>query len=197
VEKWEQQTGESRLWYRRFRAWLQQPRRSLLAVYREDWERRQARKGAKGREFKATSAPSSWRRAYVEWQWEERAQAYDAHLDAIAPDYVARALYELRLEAPRVARELAQAGVAGQLDHNQIRAAMAVLDRAGLSPAQRHEISGPGGGPIQLTDEQRARALATLTTALGAHLADADPGATGTVGTGEHAPVDGDLEPGG
>jgi len=203
--EWERQEGESRLWYQRFRVWLNDPRRSLLGVYRAEWEWRQREKDRKGqkRSDKTPISPAgSWRRAFEHWRWAERAAAYDAHLDRLAPDLVARALHELRNEAPVIARKLATEGVDGGLNREQIRAAMAVLDRAGLSPTARHEITGPGGGPIQhrtvsLDAEQRDRAISTLAAALGAGLVEQYPGADGPVGAGEPSPVGGDLEFGG
>lgn len=205
ADLWEQQPGESRLWYTRFRAWLADPRRSLLGVYRAEWEaqvRKKAGNGAKERDFRATSIPGSWQKAVGRWQWRARAAAYDAHLDALGGDLVARALRELRGEAPTVARKLATEGVGGQLNREQIRAAMAVLDRAGLSPTAKHEITGPGGGPIQhrtvtLSAEQRDRAISSLAAALGAGLVDGDSGANGALGAGESAAVGGDPESGG
>lgn len=58
-------------------------------------------------------------------------------------------------------------------DADRLRAATAILDRAGLGPQTKTELSGPGGGPIELArvvaeatagledaDFERARALA-------------------------------------
>jgi len=153
-ELWEQQPGESRLWYTRFRAWLVDPRRSLLGVYRAEWEAqvsKKAGKGGKRRDFRAKGVPGSWQKTIQQWRWAERAAAYDAHLDALGGDLVARALRELRGEAPAIARKLATDGVNGALNREQIRAAMAVLDRAGLSPTAKHEITGLDGGRLTLT----------------------------------------------
>lgn len=49
----------------------------------------------------------------------------------------------------------------------------------------KHEMSGPGGGPIEVTDEQHDRAISTLAAALGALLPGGGGSAEGGLGSAE------------
>jgi hypothetical protein len=169
--------GESALWYRRFRAWLLHPRRSMLAVYREWWmdrEERRVRKGKERREFRSTSAPGSWNRRSREFRWKERAAAYDAHLDRLADDYIARTWRELFQAGPEVAHRLVHQGIDGGFSREQIQAAKLVLDR--VVPAtkrlehtgavqQQHTHATAFGG---MSDEHLDQLIRNLQAATGA-----------------------------
>jgi len=64
---------EPNLWYSRFVEFLRLgPRRSVLELYNQYIQDRDG-EGATRR----TSTPSSWGRAAVEWNWRERAEAWD------------------------------------------------------------------------------------------------------------------------
>jgi hypothetical protein len=66
--------GEPLLWYRRFmRFCLMFPRRSVAAIYSEEHPE-ETTKDDKRRQ----NAPGSWYAMAKRWQWEERAEAYDA-----------------------------------------------------------------------------------------------------------------------
>lgn len=65
---------EPKLWYERFWAWLQDPRRMMLTVYNEERQR----KGKKS----AKNLPGSWNKAVAAWDWRARAEAYDKHMEA-------------------------------------------------------------------------------------------------------------------
>jgi len=70
-EPWKKQPHEPTLWFRRFEAFLQmQPERTIQAVYREITK------------DDDNNAPGSWYKQAQKWQWENRAAAWDAHLDA-------------------------------------------------------------------------------------------------------------------
>jgi hypothetical protein len=66
--------GEPLLWYRRFmRFCLMFPRRTVAAIYSEEHPE-ETTKDDKRRQ----NAPGSWYEIAKQWQWEERAEAYDA-----------------------------------------------------------------------------------------------------------------------
>ena len=70
---WERQAGESGLWFSRFDKFFRPlgPERNLLRAYK-NWYRAE-----KGRESQSVSAPTSWREAAEQYQWRDRAQAWD------------------------------------------------------------------------------------------------------------------------
>lgn len=71
---WDQMEGEPSLWYRRFTRYrLMEPVRSIAAVYQEE---------SKNDEKRRSNAPGTWYDIARQWQWEARAAAWDAHVDA-------------------------------------------------------------------------------------------------------------------
>lgn len=69
---WEQQPGESNLWFSRYHIYLLLgPTRSLLEAYNADL--------AKKSKEKQSSPSSAYSAAAKQWLWKERAAAYDAH----------------------------------------------------------------------------------------------------------------------
>ena len=73
MNPWDRKAGEPMLWYSRFDEFYREagPERSLLGAYKA-WR---AEKGEIKR--KATSASSPWERAFKQWKWRERAEAWD------------------------------------------------------------------------------------------------------------------------
>jgi len=72
----------------------------------------------------------------------------------------------------------------------RLSAASDILDRVGVKSAQRHELTGAEGGPIEtkdvtITDEQRNRALSALADAIAAAIHCDRTEHTGEMGTGE------------
>jgi hypothetical protein len=92
---WEIQPSESSTWYRRFCGYRNQiGKRNLTAVYRE--ERQQIAIAAQenpesGRACQRVASstrrpkniPGSWEDARLKWRWEERAAAWDKHLQNV------------------------------------------------------------------------------------------------------------------
>ncbi len=78
---WEQQPGESLMWYKRFtRFRLMEPVRKIALVFQAE-EREKAEKAesrGKARKLR-TEPPGSWYEAARDFQWEKRAAAWDAH----------------------------------------------------------------------------------------------------------------------
>jgi hypothetical protein len=75
LQPWQQQPGESDRWYGRFHRYLLLGgRRSLLGVVNA--ERLQL--GQK----KTTNPPTSWREAFLKWNWAERSAAWDKNQQA-------------------------------------------------------------------------------------------------------------------
>lgn len=73
---WERLDGEPMLWFNRFSRFRRLgPERSLLAAYNQ-W------RGEKGRE-RATGVPEPWARARDGWDWIERAEDWDLHLEQL------------------------------------------------------------------------------------------------------------------
>lgn len=67
---WEQMEGEPNLWFDRFTLYrLLGPKRTLSATHRKESEK--SRK-------KSQYLPGSWRDAALQWNWKERAEAWDA-----------------------------------------------------------------------------------------------------------------------
>lgn len=91
---WERQEGEPARWFLRFRNYLKLgPRRSVNAVFERE---RQEKAG-----WKATNkAGTRWYDTALRWQWEARAEAYDAHVDTEK----AAAMREIAARMPFVSR---------------------------------------------------------------------------------------------
>lgn len=69
---WDRQLNEPPIWYKRFTKFrLMEPVRSIADVYREE------QKGEK----ESVKPPGRWYETAKRWQWEERAVAWDAHVD--------------------------------------------------------------------------------------------------------------------
>jgi hypothetical protein len=162
---WERQPGEKAMWYRRFWAWLNHPRRSMLAVYQEEREerRKKARKSPKKPDSKrgrreTTGVPGRWKEIAQEWDWEGRAGAWDEYQESLARQAVEEAALILRQSAPRAAQRIVD--IVGSEDDKEARQASAeVLDRSGVSRVTRREITGEGGKPLipaasEMTDEE-------------------------------------------
>ena|SRR5437879_8465321 len=101
---WARQSGEPPLWFLRFERYRLMWPHSIPAVYRQIWreerrkERQQASKAEKTKEGEKSGkergidttleleapkeAPSKWYQYARQWQWKERAAAYDASLTA-------------------------------------------------------------------------------------------------------------------
>lgn len=73
-QPWLRQDREPALWYDRFTHYRRLgPQRTLLGAYRAATK---AQKGASGR---AKTVPGAWQKAFQEWSWKERAEAYDQY----------------------------------------------------------------------------------------------------------------------
>lgn len=72
-KQWERQQGEPILWFGRFDKYYRPlgTERSLLAAYNA-WRKAEADKNP------STFTPEWWRKRMVEWQWQKRAEAWDA-----------------------------------------------------------------------------------------------------------------------
>jgi hypothetical protein len=71
-DPWDRQPEEPNRWYARFERYrLAGPSRSILGAFNAE----RAEKG-----ISPKSSPSgAWKRAYVRWHWQERAEAWDEH----------------------------------------------------------------------------------------------------------------------
>jgi len=114
---WDRQPGEPNNWYRRFLSYRDMPHsnpplpRTLLGTANHE----QVCKGSK----KYNGTPQSWRDAFKKWNWRERAEGYDAHLqrerEAVAAVERARVLtsgYALMHERVKTLNVLAKKLVA-------------------------------------------------------------------------------------
>jgi hypothetical protein len=71
-EPWDRQPGEPNLWYSRFERYrLAGPNRSLLGTVNGERSDKGATRKAK--------VPGSWNRAFAQWRWRQRAEAWDEH----------------------------------------------------------------------------------------------------------------------
>ncbi len=76
---WDQQPGESKLWFKRFSLFLLMgPTRSAVEAYRTEFGRKHA--GAAN----PKEAASNWKRMAARWRWHERAEAWDQEQLALA-----------------------------------------------------------------------------------------------------------------
>lgn len=79
---WERIEGESALWYKRFERFrLMEPVRSIAAVYQDEYL-------SKNHEKPRSNAPGDWYEQAKQWQWEERAAAWDAYQDEQLEKYI-------------------------------------------------------------------------------------------------------------
>lgn len=184
---WDRQPGEPALWFGRFDTFYRPlgPERSLRAAYTA-WQAQ--RSGSqKAPKSPGISVSRSWRNAAEQWRWRVRAEAWDAaereRLRAeeeeerrkdreqrikLLKAYRARlvqALQALKPENARWAEVTAGIRAVGE----ELRT------EYGDQPAQRHEITGQGGGPVRVQDVDAAieRELERLVTARQAGLAGA------------------------
>jgi hypothetical protein len=82
-QPWTQQPGESTLWYRRFERFrLMVPVRSIPLIYREEKQTQSTEKRKKTQKAQPADPDSTWYQMARLWQWEKRAAAWDAELDA-------------------------------------------------------------------------------------------------------------------
>ena len=109
---WEQQQGESTLWFGRFHAYmLLGSERSVLAAYtvhrRQQYEETARESPKQPGPFKApSSAPSSWKSASKAWAWEVRADHWDAEQRRKAEEQWAERQEELRRDEWETSRLL-------------------------------------------------------------------------------------------
>lgn len=97
---WERQPSEPNEWYRRFHKYLMlSGKRSLLAAYN-------CERVEKGRK-RTTTCPDSWRNAFKQWRWEERAAHWDDYNRTLELEEWGRKRRQLREQQ----WELAQAGI--------------------------------------------------------------------------------------
>ena len=76
AKPWDKMEGESEIWFRRFdRYRLMYPVRSVAAVYQAEKEDADTKNHEKSR------ACGKWYDIAKQWNWEERAQAYDAYIN--------------------------------------------------------------------------------------------------------------------
>ncbi len=101
---WNRQENEPPIWYSRFmRFLLMYPKRSVSAVFTAEHE------GKNKQEKTRTNAGPEWYNAAKQWQWEERAEAYDVAQFA---------------EEEKVRQRVYRSGWA--LDHNRVLTLMEV-----------------------------------------------------------------------
>lgn len=80
---WSQLPDETALWYRRFERFrLMEPVRSIPLVYREEKQSQSEKKRGKTKSAPQTEPDGTWYEMAKLWQWEARAAAWDAKLDA-------------------------------------------------------------------------------------------------------------------
>ncbi len=84
-QPWDQQPGESALWFGRFERYRLMWPHSLVRVYQDEWRQEyEEKKGEKGRIDPAlereipAKAPGKWYEMSNQWHWTERAAAWDA-----------------------------------------------------------------------------------------------------------------------
>jgi len=82
-------------------------------------------------------------------KWFYAHPAIRAEWQRILDEHVERARNTLLRAAPAAAATIAKLAQDAVNENVRLGAAKDVLDRAGLKPAEKHEHSGPGGGPIQ------------------------------------------------
>lgn len=175
MDAWERQPGESAQAYEAFCAYRDLgPGRSMTKAAR-----------ALGRSGVGTLEKHS-----VRWTWVHRAELYDAENDRAFRHEMATARREMARRHARVAT--AALGKAVQrlqsLTPENLNARdvatwiemAAKLERAALGEPDRLEVSGPGGGPVEvshLTDEERRARLAQLRSEIDSRLRASEGGA--------------------
>lgn len=88
------------------------------------------------------------RKTVEKWFWGGHPQ-FRAEWQRILDEHIERARNTLLKAAPAAAETIAKLAQQATNENVRLGAAKDVLDRAGLKPAEKHEHSGPGGGPIQ------------------------------------------------
>jgi hypothetical protein len=171
AKPWDQQPGEPDRWYDRFsRHFLMVgPERSLL----NSWIRDEGEKAAKdGRVPRRKSGlPKHWLNATETWKWRERASAYDAaereRQEERRRAEVDRA-YDSMLPAAlacyaKLTQRIASLEPADLPPHSVFPQFLAVVkhiqEQLGRHPAQRLEVTGPGGGPLMIDVDAHRAAL--------------------------------------
>ena len=100
---WDRQPDEPTRWFRRLQAFCGMgPGRSVLAAYKQDAQRKGAKKVA------TRHAPTAWHDAATAWNWRARADAYDGH----QADERERQWQERQLEIRETGWKAAQALIA-------------------------------------------------------------------------------------
>ncbi len=120
---WHRQPGEPIKWYDRFQAYLTAgPARTIHGTYTAEWQEKTR--------TPARKTPGAWTRVAQQWQWSDRADAYDARQQEIAIAAVDDAMLALRLAGPRAARRLVQL-LDAESDEQARQAANSILNRIG------------------------------------------------------------------
>lgn len=147
-DPWERIDGETDKAWAAFRAYRDAgPLRRRIAVARKFYDRP---------DLKATPATwSGWARKY---DWRGRIEAYDAFLVEQArhrQDAIATALKDAILMRAQDIAETVAMGATGEMEltRTQLDAAKFCLTALGVSAPKQLEISGPGGGSIQVASE--------------------------------------------
>lgn len=162
---WERQDYENAIWYSRFISYHALPpsQRSVLRVYNDERESR-------GR-GKAKFSPGGWTSRSTKFKWRDRALAWDLQEvedrkikmaeDAEAWDrHRGQALLTMYGKLTRRLDALDPNEVAAKdLIPHFLSAVKAIEAWFGLTPAGKVEVSGPGGGPVQVVDIDQRRAV--------------------------------------
>lgn len=156
--------------------------RSCVAVYRAEVAARAAKGPSKP---PPRSVPAAWKEAARRFQWQERVAAWDAHeMARRRREYEQERLADrhqritlLRATRAKVAQALAHLDPEEASWRDVLRGVQVVVPELRKEyddePAQRHEVTGPDGGPIEtvtltlaqwraLAEQRRAQAEATM-----------------------------------
>jgi hypothetical protein len=128
-QPWARQPGESSFWYSRLDIYLRLgPRRTLTAAYRKESE------GKRRRKKPIRCAPGSWATVSAAWNWQARAEAFDA-AQLAAINRVKDAEFRAALEAHHAeSKEAARAVTEVGLQHlKKVQARLATVDVAEIA----------------------------------------------------------------
>lgn len=166
---WDRLSGEPIRWYSRFDKYrLMGEQRSMVAVYRETSKGRSTkRNGTKS----DSNVPGPWSKAAQEWNWKERAAAWDeAEIDRERREreqFIRRereSRIQMIVETRRMLSNELQQMVRdpAKLRESSLTSIVSALDTVFRLQREefgetrnRIEVSGPGGGPMETVSQSK------------------------------------------
>jgi hypothetical protein len=167
-QPWERRPGEPNRWFARFECYrLAGPNRSLLGTVKAE----RAQRAAKS----STSVPQAWAKNAKQWQWRQRAEAWDEHARGQTRALQAQEIEEMNRrhvqEAMALQSKALQRLKALELNHFSAQDVLRYfIEAAKLERTARGEpesiaeqrLTGAGGGTLVFTVEDALTANAEL-----------------------------------